>query len=296
MKILFIVNPVAGKGRALKAIPIIKELMNKESLSYKIVETTRPKEAIDIAYNGIQQGFEIITAVGGDGTVNEVAQGIMKSGKGCLGIIPAGTGNDLARSLDIPIDIKESIKCIIKGKHKGIDVGEVNGRYFFNVASIGFDSEIVKNTNNIKKYLKGKFAYTVGLLKTLISYKSKQMEIELDNKKIEMKTLLLAVANGKYYGGGMKISPMAVIDDDYFHTCVIKDISKLKLFFIFPSVFKGNHTRYKDYVSFYKSRIVKVKTLDRVYLNIDGELFKVDDEVVFRISERKINIISNCSV
>ncbi|EOC99787.1 diacylglycerol/lipid kinase family protein [Caldisalinibacter kiritimatiensis] len=194
---LFIINPIAGGDRAKNIHPLIEEIMENTNITYKIVYTKGHNDATRIAYDAIKKGYKTIVAVGGDGTINEVAKGIIKAGKGTLGIIPGGTGNDLVRSLNIPIDPKEALQVILTGKTKKIDVGEANGKVFLNVASVGFDSEIAKNTEKIKKHIKNKFAYTVGLLKTLITYKNKKVEIILDNNvKINTNLLLLAVANG----------------------------------------------------------------------------------------------------
>lgn len=291
MGILYIVNPTAGRDRAKNLIPIIEDIMSQRDVDYKIVTTKGPEDGTKIAYQGIKEGYETVVAVGGDGTINEVTKGILLAGKGNLGIIPGGTGNDLARTLNIPSDPEETINIILKGKVKEIDVGEVADKNFLNVASTGLDSEIAKNTEKIKKYIKGKFAYTIGLLKTLFLYKNKRVKIQLDNLEREMDILLIAVANGKYYGGGMKISPDAAIDDGYFHVCLIKKISKLKLLFIFPSVFKGRHGKYKKYVEFHKSKKVRIETTDKIYLNIDGEVFDVKNKIVFNIDNSKINTL-----
>lgn len=291
MNILFIVNPIAGTDKARSLIPLINKKMKKTKVDYNLVMTNKPKEATEITRRAINEGYKIIVAVGGDGTVNEVAKGIILEGKGILGIIPGGTGNDLARSLDIPIDPELALELIIKGQSKPIDLGTTNQNVFLNVGSIGFDSEIVKNTESIKKYIKGKFAYTVGLLKTLVKYKFKNYTIKLDDRTLQKKCLLIAVGNGNYYGGGMKICPMAIINDGYFHVCVINEINKLLLLTIFPSIFSGNHQYKKKYVEFYKSKQVKIYTDEEIILNLDGELFNVEKEITFSISDNKINVV-----
>jgi len=291
VRILFIVNPIAGTDKAKSLIPLINYKMNEAGLDYKIITTSKPKEAIQITRNGIKDGYDFLAAVGGDGTINEVAMGIMLEGHGILGIIPGGTGNDLARSLNIPIDPEAAIDLLIKGKERSIDIGTTKQKLFLNVGSVGFDSEIVKNTEAIKKYVKSKFAYTIGLLKTLLTYKFKKIKIELDNIVLEKSILLVAVGNGNYYGGGMKICPMAIIDDGYFHVCVINKINKLKLFSLFPLVFNGRHQTKEKYVEFYKSKHVKISFDEKMYLNLDGEIFYIEKELFFSIGDKKIDII-----
>lgn len=292
MSVCFVVNPVAGKNRAKSLIPYIRDRMEKTNIKYKIIATTRPKEAIEITKNGLKDGFDIIVAVGGDGTINEVMIGIVEMGKGILGIIPGGTGNDLARTLNIPENAKDALDLIINRKVKSIDLGYADGKPFLNVASIGFDAEIVKNTEKIKKFVKSKFAYTVGLLVTLVSYKYKKIRIKLDDREISDEILLIAVGNGKYYGGGMVICPDAVEDDGLFGICFIKKIPKLKLLILFPSIFKGRHGKFRKYVQFYKSKEVKINIHNPTNLNIDGEVFDVDDEIKFTIKKGSVEVIA----
>ena len=152
--------------------------------------------------------------------------------------------------------------------------------------------EIVKNTEKIKRYVKSKFAYTVGLLVTLLFYKCKKVNVKLDDREINDEILLIAVGNGKYYGGGMAICPDAVEDDGLSEICFIKKISKLKLLLLFPSIFRGKHGKFKKYVQFYKSKEVKVNMNNPISLNIDGEIFDVEDEVIFKMQRRSIKVIA----
>ncbi len=291
MKNLFIINPEAGRNKSEDVTFLISEKMKKANIEFEIVRTTKPGEAIKISKEGLAAGFDTIVAVGGDGTVNEVAMGLILSGHGKLGIIPMGTGNDLVKSLDISLDPEEAIDVIIKGHVKSIDMGIASNKTFLNVASIGLDAEVVKNTQMVKKFSRGKFAYVIGLLITLISYKNKRLSIQMDDLRLEKETLLIAVGNGKYYGGGMKICPTADIEDNYFDICLISKISKLKLLFIFPSIFKGNHLKYDKYVKMYKAKKITIQSQDEMYLNIDGELTNIKDEVQFYISDKKMNVI-----
>ena len=292
MNTLFIVNPVAGKNKTKKLIPLIKEKMDKTNIKYNITLTTRPMEATTIAINALDEGYDVIVAVGGDGTVNEVARGIVEKKRGILGVIPAGTGNDLARSLDLPMDPETVLDLIIKGNHKKIDIGIIGDKSFINVAGIGFDTEVLNSARSIKKYLRGKFAYTFGVVKTLFTYKSKAVKITLDDKEIDREILLVAIGNGKYYGGGMKICPNASIEDGYFDICIVKKLPKLMLLFIFPSVFLGKHIKIKKYVDMYRAKNVNITTQDKIYLNIDGEIKDVRKEISFELNEKSISVIS----
>lgn len=292
-KILFIINPVAGGGRTKKLVPIIDKFMKDLEIEYNIVLTEKPKDAISISKEGLNKGYNKIVAVGGDGTVNEVALGILEFGEGILGIIPSGTGNDLARTLNIPINLEEAINIIINGINKKVDVGMVNEDVFLNIASVGFDSEVVKNTEKIKKRLKSGIAYVIGLLITLIRVKDINTKLEIDNTTIDKNVFLVAVGNGKYYGGGLKIIPMAIIEDGYFHVCVVNKMSKLKLLILLPTILKGKHIKYKKYVEIFKAKKVKIITENKTYLNIDGEVKNIENETLFTIKDEKLSIFVN---
>lgn len=289
-KLLFIVNPVAGKGRGKKAIPIIEKKMIDNNISYEIIMTSKPLEATRLAMENVHS-FETIIAVGGDGTVNEVAQGLIKSKKGRLGIIPCGTGNDFVRALNIDLSLEKSLDIIIEGRTKAIDVGRVNGHYFINISSIGFDTHTVIETNKIKKSINGIWAYIIGVLITLIKYKKENADLIIDNKEYKRRLLLLAVGNGNTYGGGMKLLPMAQIDDGYFHICVVRDVSNLKLLFLFPSIFKGTHLKHSKYVEIFKANKLIYKNKKRIELNIDGEILDVNEDIIFEIDDYKLEVI-----
>lgn len=289
-EILFIVNPVAGGGKAKDLIPLIEEVMDEHKKDYEIILTSEPKEAIEIAEKSVDN-FDTIVAVGGDGTVNEVARGLINMGKGTLGIIPGGTGNDMAKSLGINMDPKEALIVLSKGVKKDIDIGKINGYKFLNIASVGFDAEVVFNNVNIKKKIKSGISYAVSVIYTLLSFKSKKVEIEIDGEIIEDNIILMAVGNGKYYGGGMKILPMADVDDGFFHICIVSGIGKIKLLFLFPTIFKGNHIKYNKYVKIYKSKNIKVKSSENILLNIDGELVPDINDIEFSMEENKLNVI-----
>ena len=292
-RMVFIVNPVAGGGKAKKIIPLIRQTMDETKIEYDIALTTGPKDAINIAKESIQKGYTTIVAVGGDGTVNEVAIGILKSGNGTLGIIPSGTGNDLARTLNIPFNLKQAIEIIIKGSKKNIDIGVVNNSLFLNIASIGFDSEVVKNTQGIKKRIKLGIAYVIGVLKTIVTFKDKEIQLEIDGLPIDKNIILVAIGNGKYYGGGLKILPMAIIEDGYFHVCIVNNISKFKLLLLFPSIFIGKHIKLKKYVEIFKAKKIKIITENQMYLNVDGEIYDIEKETLFTIENEKLAVFVN---
>lgn len=294
-KYLFIINPEAGGGRSGKLIDIIDERMRKSGQAYQIKTTSKPNDATDIARDNIDSFTDII-AVGGDGTVNEVARALIKSKKGLLGIIPSGTGNDLTLSLGIPKDTKKALDIILGDNRKttNIDVCSINGRPYLNISTIGFDAEVVRMTNTIKKIIKNEISYVISVILNLISFRKNKIELIIDGKSHRVISFLLAIGNGKYYGGGMPIMPNAEMDNGFLEVCSIKDVSNLKVLTLFPSIFKAQHTKYTKYVSIYRAKKVIAKTEEKMILNIDGEIIDNNEsnEIVFTIEDYKLPVIT----
>lgn len=270
MSILFIVNPAAGKSKASKLIPKITSHMENRKIHFKIINTEYPGHAKELASKAKEEGFDMVVAVGGDGTLYEVVNGgVGKDIK--IGVIPAGTGNDLAKTLLIPRDTIGALDVIIAGKEKKIDLGKINGHYFINVAGAGFDCDVLVETQKLKKYLSGILAYIVGIFKALINYKPRKMELILDGKKLSEQVFLIAIANGKYYGGGMKVAPDADIQDGYFDICVVKHVSKLTVIKLLKTFVNGEHTKHPR-VDTYKAKTIEIYSEKPFPVNADGEI------------------------
>lgn len=288
MSILFIVNPTAGKGKAKTLVPIIESECKAHNIEYVVKYTSGPADGTSIAARGAAEGFERIIAVGGDGTVNDVLNGIAGT-NAALGVIPGGSGNDFIRSINSHNDIKKIIEDNTYGKIVKCDLGMCNGKYFINVASSGFDAQVVIETQKAKKVFSGSLAYIVAVIKTIFIYKGKRINIKVDDHNFEENTLLVAVANGKYYGGGMLPAPEAEIDDGYFDICHIKQVGKAKMLVLFPKFIKGKHCNIKE-VSMLKGRKIKIEANEELPVNLDGETF-YSRQIDFEILPKGINII-----
>ncbi|NLM27104.1 MAG: diacylglycerol kinase family lipid kinase [Clostridiaceae bacterium] len=285
MEHLFIVNPAAGKGKTLRMVPEIENLMKKFSLPYRIEITQAPGHASEIAGHYIKTNDSIrIYSVGGDGTMNEILQPMVGT-NASLGVIPAGTGNDFIKSFSMKKDPFKLLPLIVHSDPIPVDVCRFNNRYFLNIASIGFDADVVAMTGYLKKLplIKGKVAYIGGILLAVIGLKKIEADFVVDGSEMHTKTMLLsAFANGRYYGGGMMPAPNAVPDDGLIDFCIINDVNRLKLLRFFPRLIKGTHTDMKE-VSIKRCRSIEMKSSKPVHVNMDGELF--------RFSEAKIEIL-----
>lgn len=228
---VFIVNPFAGGGKSLKILNKIKEVCNKENIDYIVRFTKAPNDATKIAREYENLGG-IIYSVGGDGTMNEVLNGIVGS-KNLFGILPAGSGNDFHRVLMAMDEISPTI-----------DIGKINDRYFINIACIGIDADVANNVSIMKKTkIPASQIYNISILYTFFKYKYKDLEFNLNNSQIKDKFTLLAICNGKYYGGGYKIAPNAELSDGLFDIYFAKKISKLRIPSLFLKLIKGSHEK-----------------------------------------------------
>ncbi len=276
MKHLFILNPVAGKGRTVDLIPEIRNCCESKGLDYEIATTGYPGHATQIASSYSKAQKLRIYSVGGDGTLNEVLNGMAGSGSS-LAAIPSGSGNDFIKSIqgeDSPVDI---VKSAVEGTEHLVDYAKVNDKYFINISSIGFDAEVVYQGRLFKKIplLTGKMIYVLGILTAVIQCKHHLMKLKIDDQVISAETLLVAVGNGRYYGGGMLALPDARIDDGLFDICHAQAMKRLKILQLFPRYMKGLHATIKG-VSLYKGKKIEISLDKPVPMNCDGEVFLVE--------------------
>jgi YegS/Rv2252/BmrU family lipid kinase len=293
MKHLFIINPIAGKGKTLKLIPVIEKIFYNRKENYAIEVTKYVGHATELAKRYSNKENYRIYSVGGDGTLNEVLNGMVNT-KSSLAVIPSGSGNDFIKSI-YKYDKKEAIEKIlfktINGKEHEIDLGKVNDRYFINIASVGFDAEVAYNSIKFKKLplINGTAAYILGLLITVFKYKSYDLSIEIDSISFNLRSLLVAVANGRYYGGGINVAPKANLNDGFFDICLIDRVGKLKILGLFPKVIKGTHETIKE-VNFKSGKVVRIYSKIKLAFNIDGEIIR-GNEAEFQIIKRGVQIV-----
>lgn len=290
MKHYFIINPVAGKGRSVKLIPDIREYCGNYSYEYEIVTTEYPGHATEIALQKSSADPCRIYSVGGDGTLNEVLNG-MAGSSSSLGVIPCGSGNDFIRSIVGDKISDNIIAATIEGTEKFIDYARINDKYFINISSVGFDAEVAYQTGHFKKLplISGKVAYVLGILSTIVICKNNYMELRLDDEVISGKSLLIAAGIGKYYGGGIHALPDAVIDDGLFDVCHVDAMSRFKILRLFPQYMKGLHLNIKG-VHMYKSKKVEILADRPIPVNRDGEII-LTDKAVFEIFPKSLPFI-----
>ena len=277
-----IVNPVAGAGSTHRKWPGISRLLRHVGLSFDHEFTETTGHAIELAKTAADDGCRYLVAVGGDGTVNEVANGILRSTGASgiiLGIVNTGTGSDFVRSAGIPRDYTSACSLLTSQRRLLIDVGVVEyrkkgqslQRFFVNAAGTGFDAVVVEATERWPKYFGGTVPYVAGLLRSLFSYRNKSVVLHVGDKVETIRILNVVVANGNYLGGGMHITPEAKLDDSLLDVMVIGDIGKFELLKAFPTVYKGTHLTHPK-VRMEKATHITVESPERVLVHADGEL------------------------
>lgn len=268
----FIVNPVSGNGRTRKLLPHLIKLARKLGIDFDLQITEAPEHATELASNEAAE-FDVVVAVGGDGTISEVAAGAIRSRK-AVGIVPTGTGNDFARALGRLKHFHEYVHRAVAGKVRTIDVGSLimNGKdtLFVNGVGVGFDAEVARESFNTPR-LKGLSRYLYAVLKTLSKYEPSEMRIELDGEVICQKTFLVAIGNGISAGGGFLLTPDAKLDDGFLDACIVSDVSIPRVLQLIPSVLKGKHIKRRE-VTLNRARRIRIESESPVALHRDGEI------------------------
>lgn len=287
-KIKFIINPVAGNGSSKDTIKRIHDKMIEAEIRYSISISGYKGEVEDLAKEAVEEGYTDLVAVGGDGTVLEAFNGIYNHDI-ALGIIPSGTGNDFARVLDLTHNLEENINKVIIGHTERIDVGRVNDKHFLNVAGLGIDSSILEKTEKVKKAIKGPMAYLLSTFMVLSKYKCQDIKITIDGCEMTRHCYLVAIGNGSYYGGGMKITPKASLTNGLLEVVIIHKMPKIKFALLFKKVFSGDHI-HESVVENYQGKHVKIEASSEVKINVDGNLIG-QGSCEISIEEKKQKII-----
>ena len=285
-KIYFIVNPAAGNGQCLKTWKLLEGILSKKNISYLAIFTEYPGHAKELAWQIASKSHSeemILVAVGGDGTVHEMINGLIHFPDFNFGFIPGGSGNDFSRGFLIPSNPAEAAEMIIRlSSEPGvlIDVGKItmDEEYFFiNNMGVGFDALISYEVNRSKakrilnKLSLGRLVYVYFLLKKLAGYKRGNIQLEMEGKHyIFEDAWFVSVSNQPYYGGGMKIAPNASTVDGLFDITAVHKISKIKLLLVFISVFYGKHIYFKG-VRTFRGKKVSIRSSIPLFVHADGE-------------------------
>ncbi len=298
-----IVNPNAGNGKGKKDWDRISGLFEKNNIPLKIKFTEKKRQAIEFTRGAIAEGFRKFISVGGDGTLNEIVNGVFTQEycspkKIIMGLIPVGTGNDWGRMFGIPLVYEGAVKVIKECKLMLHDIGvisyyygnEKEKRYFINIAGLGFEAVVVRKTNKQKdKGRSNKAIYLYSLLISLISYKNTKADIIIDGKKSTCSVFSINVGNGRYCGGGMRQTPDALPDDGLLDITVIKEMGRIEIIRSLKILYDGTILSHPK-VDGYRSDNIKVNSESLLYAEADGETLG-HTPAEFSIIPEAVNIV-----
>ncbi|MFC1964110.1 diacylglycerol/lipid kinase family protein [Chloroflexota bacterium] len=294
-----IVNLTAGAGRAAREWQHISHLLKNIGLSFEHDITESPGHAIELAKSAAEKGYQLVVSVGGDGTINEIVNGLYDSGgikDITLGIISTGTGSDYVRSFGLDHRFQEACQRLVNPRKLLVDIGVAeyarNGqkakRLFVNCAGLGFDAEIVKATTQRFKALGGKPAYLAGLLTTFLLYRNRAVTLSVDGKTEERKVCTVLVSKGKYTGGSMLVAPQADPADGFFDVLIIEELSKADLLWSLPRIYRGTHLTHPR-VTLKKAQEVQIQSIQQTFFQADGELLG-ETPVRFQVLPAMLNL------
>jgi diacylglycerol kinase (ATP) len=307
---LIIANPAAGGGSAKGVIPEIVRRLDEANLVFQLQLTECPGHAIELAEEGSLAGFDIIVAAGGDGTVNEVINGLIKAEQHgaspvAMGVLSIGRGNDFAHGMGIPYALDEAFRVLVEDHRRSIDLGRVTGgkypqgRYFGNCVGVGFDAITTIEVSKLPR-LGGFLSFLIAVLKTIFLYhRGPLVQIKFGDQTLTQNVLLISVMNGRRLGGGFWMAPNAESDDGFFDLCIAKEVSQWRIFTLIPHFLRGSQDTQKEITTGLAARIIINALEGKLPAQCDGEIISVDGqslevgllprrlEIVTRIAEKK---------
>jgi len=288
MKYLIILNPTSQRGRALELKDSLVSTLKGLGLDFTLHVSSSIADIVETVKKNLDN-YENFISFGGDGTIHCMANILVNTDKN-IGCIPMGSGNDIARNLNVPLEMEDACRVLKNCHVKKIDMGLINGKYYYlAVSGAGFDSVVNDLANNTKFPINGPAKYTYAVYKTLLTYRSKKFHIKYDGTQRTVDAMFLVVGNMTSYGGGMKITPNADPEDGILDVCIIKRMSKLHFIKIFPSVFKGEHITDK-FVENFKAENVEIDSEYKFSVFADGE-YMCKLPAKFEVAKKSLNFI-----
>jgi diacylglycerol kinase (ATP) len=281
-----IANPNAGHGKGAKAIPVIEQELARLGLDFELVRTERVGHAIQLANEAAQAGYEVIVAAGGDGTVNEVLNGLMEArrlseNRPALGVLCTGRGNDFAPCINIPEDLSGACQVLKDNHRRIIDIGRVSGgkfpqgRFFANNVGVGFDAIGTIEVAKLPEW--GMFSFLIAILKTIfLYYKGPTVRLDYDGQSLSTSTMMLLTMNGKRMGTGFKMAPESQPDDGLFDLVIVRQVSRLRIFSLIPHFMKGTQGSQPEIRTLRAARVAITASEGVLPAQSDGEIICVE--------------------
>ncbi len=289
-KTLFIINPVSGTGRQKNIETVIKENLDHDLFDYSVRYTEHIHHGTELAREAADQGYDCIVAVGGDGSVNDVAQGLKDTGVH-MGIIPCGSGNGLARTLKIPLRPALAVKALNKLHSQTIDSIVINDRYLsVNAAGVGFDAHIARLLKVAKN--RGFQAYASLFFREYASYENNNYRLTIDGRTLVRKAWFIAIANGRQYGYNLSVAPKAQIADGLLDITIIDKVPIEHIAITAPMAFM-NLLDHSQHAEMFRAKEVHIEGNIDKWVNVDGEGENIGKELHFVVHPQSVKIYSN---
>lgn len=294
-KWFFIVNSTAGNGKTGKKINKLIKYLNQFDFKYEIELTKHSGHAKHRALEAADNGYSHVIAVGGDGTVSEVAGGLIQSqnkDKVIFSLIPEGGGNDFARNFHFSSNLEKCLMQLQTGKILKANMAKIEDHYVINSMGIGFDAQVAWHANRIG-WLNGMPRYMLSVLLAMLKFKNYPVKLIIDNERtIESRFLLISIGNGKYSGGGFKLNPDALVDDNYLDVMMAENVAFLRVFSVLPKALEGTHEQEPE-VSVIRCRKLEVISEKALPFYFDGEVPELKDpkHLNIEIIKDKLNLL-----
>ena len=285
--ILFIINPISGIGKQKNIEDLIRDHTDNALYDFQVKFTKGPGNGTGLAKEAVNSGADIVVAVGGDGTVNEIGQALVGTST-ALGIIPTGSGNGLARHLKIPFGFEKAIEVINKCKIKKIDTATINDQVFLSIAGVGYDAFVAKKFANAQK--RGFFTYFRIVSNEYPQYQPKRYVLEVDGKIIRRKALSITFANSNQFGNNTSISPNAKLDDGLVDVCIVRRIPLYLVPFYVPLLFTKTFHK-THYIEIIRAKSAVVTRKKGKTIHLDGDPTQTGKVLEMKVNPLSLNII-----
>ena len=269
MHLKVIYNPMAGRGRARRKVNEVEERLRAHGARVDCEPSTSPRDLVRIAGESSRAGYDRVVVCGGDGTLN-LAVREFDLAQGTLALIPTGSGDDFAKVTGVPRDIAGACENVLTGSVREVDVALANGLRYLGVAGLGFDSEVADYANRHVKFLRGSAVYLYAILRVLPRFKPRPVTLRDGNGSRELAIMFAAVGNTRQYGGGIKITPDARIDDGLLDICIVHETTRFQLLKTLPKAYTGSHVK-SPFVETGRGREFRVESLFPMAVYADGE-------------------------
>ncbi|MDR0969364.1 MAG: diacylglycerol kinase family lipid kinase [Lentimicrobiaceae bacterium] len=288
-RVLFIVNPISGINRKNRFPDLVAKKLDQSRYDYEVIFTQHQGHATELASKAVAQGYDLVVAVGGDGTINEIARALIGTRVG-FGIIPSGSGNGLARHLNIPLNQRKALQIINKENYQLIDTATINGHRFCSLSGVGFDAMVAEKF--AQTGIRGFFSYLRIIILEYFQYNPKTYQIILDDKEaITEEAFFITFANSNQFGYGVIIAPEADLQDGLLDVCIVKKPEKSSLLRVIYLVMR-NQAHRSNLIQIQHASKIKLIGNPNYFVNIDGDPLRMNEDIEVSVNPKSLKILT----